>query len=174
MAYTSIPVKHDTKERIAELESKDGRQWDTFLRRELLGEDIDGGDFYHSAESISLSEKREEIDAIQEAVELTNGMELYDPVADEDFTIGNWLTYEVVKSKNALTEDVDYSHVVDFSNVPTEYDGHAISGRMMVWVQYYLNQRGYFVNYVDFKKEHYVVRSVDLILRRVEYGVPEE
>lgn len=42
MGWTTIPVKQATKERLSDLSEKDGRDWDTFLRRELLGEDIDG------------------------------------------------------------------------------------------------------------------------------------
>lgn len=42
MGWTSIPVKTETKERLVRHDEKDGRDWDTFLRRELLGENIDG------------------------------------------------------------------------------------------------------------------------------------
>lgn len=41
--WTSVPVRKATRDRLENHPEKDGRDWDTFLRREVLGEDI-GGD----------------------------------------------------------------------------------------------------------------------------------
>lgn len=40
--WTTVPVRKETRDRLEVHPEKDGRDWDTFIRRELLDEDIDG------------------------------------------------------------------------------------------------------------------------------------
>lgn len=39
--WTTVPVRKETRDRLEKHPEKSGRDWDTFLRREVLGDDID-------------------------------------------------------------------------------------------------------------------------------------
>lgn len=170
MAWTSVPVKPETKEQISNLDEKDGRDWDTFLRRELLGENIDGGhSFSHDAASANFMGISERIEAIEEAVDETNGKELLSAEGDE-FQVGEWLEYGIEERQHEISGETEYVHFVDFSDAPTEYEGNGLSSRLMIWLQRELNLRGFHVLYVDFVDDRYVIQHNDLILRRVERG----
>lgn len=40
--WTTVPVRKATRDRLEGHPEKAGRDWDTFLRREVLGEEVDG------------------------------------------------------------------------------------------------------------------------------------
>lgn len=169
MGYTSIPVKYDTKGKLSDLDAKDGRDWDTFLRREVLGENMDEDPaFPYGTVSTQLFEHSERIEAIEGAVEATNGIELTNPETREGFEVGDWLKYNVIPMENSINGETEYYHVVDFSEVPIEYGEQTLPGRMMVHLQKQLNYRGYFIQSVDFVDEEFIIQHTDLILRRQE------
>lgn len=172
MAWTSLPVKKETKQKIADLSEKDGRDWDTFLRRQLLSENIDGDSAYSdNLPSTTIFKDSEPIPEIETAVSETNSTTLVDPETGERFETGEWLTYEIIEQDHPVSGETEYYHSVDYSDVPAEYNGHTFPDRMLIHLQKELQLRNYFVLGLDFEHELFEVQHTDLIRRRLEKSV---